>query len=293
MGNINSRNFNMPVLIRFGDLDINKLSRNNPSLTAGDFFWLLSKYMDYAPRALEILTKISIQKAGEFDFKELSHLGKDLEGLGCFKYSQDLDEIISAGKRGHYGFAAECTDKIKEDFARFNARLVAASKPEVLVEVPDMEEIASEDNTTFYKSQTLKRVLQFLNQEEEIRKLRILAVDDAPVMLKTISSILEDEYKVYCMTDPQKVEDFLHQITPELFILDYKMPELNGFDLIPIIRNFEEHKETPIIFLTSLGTPDHVSAALTLGACDFIVKPFQGNILKEKVAKHIVRKKLL
>jgi PleD family two-component response regulator len=133
--------------------------------------------------------------------------------------------------------------------------------------------------------------MQILETEDSARKLRILAIDDAPVILKTLSTLLSDEYKVYGMSNPTMLEKFLHQITPELFLLDYKMPELSGFDCIPIIRSFEEHKNTPIIFLTSLGTPDHVSAALAMGAADFIVKPFQGNILREKIAKHIVRKK--
>jgi DNA-binding response OmpR family regulator len=94
------------------------------------------------------------------------------------------------------------------------------------------------------------------------------------------------------MTDPTRLEKFLWQVTPELFLLDYKMPALSGFDLVPIIRSFSEHKTTPVIFLTSEGTMAHVSAAFALGACDFIVKPIQGNILREKIAKHIVRKKL-
>jgi putative two-component system response regulator len=111
-------------------------------------------------------------------------------------------------------------------------------------------------------------------------------------MLKTITSALGADYKVYTLSDPMMVEKFLQQVTPELFLLDYKMPGLNGFDLIPIIRNFDEHKDTPIVFLTSMGTSDNVSAAAMLGACDFIVKPFQGNVLREKIAKYIVRKKL-
>jgi PleD family two-component response regulator len=139
----------------------------------------------------------------------------------------------------------------------------------------------------------LSKAISLLEQEEATRKMRILAVDDSPVMLQTVSSLLDKDYTVYKMVNPKMLEKFLEQVTPELFLLDYKMPELSEFDLIPIIRSFEEHKDTPIVFLTSEGSSDHVSSAMTLGDCDYIVKPFQPNILREKVAKHIVRKNLL
>jgi len=68
------------------------------------------------------------------------------------------------------------------------------------------------------------------------------------------------------------------------------MPGINGFDIVPIIRKFEKHKNTPIIFLTSTRTSDHILTAAALGASDFIVKPINVNILREKVAKHIAPK---
>jgi DNA-binding response OmpR family regulator len=125
------------------------------------------------------------------------------------------------------------------------------------------------------------------NNEEEALKPIILAVDDTPVMLKTISTTLSEDYRVFTLSDPTKVEKFLQQITPDLILLDYKMPELSGFELIPIIRGLEKHKETPIIFLTSMSTNDHVAAAAKLGACDYILKPLQANVLREKIAKHL------
>jgi len=128
------------------------------------------------------------------------------------------------------------------------------------------------------------------DSEEAARKPQILAVDDTPVMLRTISSTLND-YDVFTLSDPLLVEKYLRQIKPDLILLDYKMPGLNGFDLVPIIRSIEEHKNTPIIFLTSMGTNDNIVTAATLGACDFIVKPFKAEILREKVAKHIAVKK--
>ena len=127
----------------------------------------------------------------------------------------------------------------------------------------------------------------FEQKEEANRKPVILAVDDSPVILKSVSSLLGDEYKVYTLAKSVMFKKTLGQIKPDLFLLDYNMPIINGFELIPIIRDFPEHKDTPIIFLTSAGTIDNISGAVMLGACDFIVKPVQPNILRERIAKHI------
>jgi len=118
-------------------------------------------------------------------------------------------------------------------------------------------------------------------------RLSILAVDDTPSMLKSLHYALCDRYKVYTMQNPAKVKDFLKKKTPNLFLLDYKMPGMSGFDLIPIIREYPEHKETPIIFITSEGTIDHFTTAMYLGAADFVVKPFNTTILVDKIEKHI------
>jgi len=117
------------------------------------------------------------------------------------------------------------------------------------------------------------------------RKRIILAVDDSPVLLKSVASVLNDEYKVFTLPRPAEIKRILEQIVPDLFLLDYLMPDINGYELIQIIRSFEEHKETPIIFLTSMETIDSKAA----GAVDFIVKPFSPESLREKISKYICR----
>ena len=295
MGEKLSYQFDLPALLRSGNLDIRRVATNNLSLTAGEYFKLLSNFINFAPQAMDSLNKIAVLEGDEFDFHRMVDIKNLLEDIGCVNFLPVLDDIIKTSKRGHEEFAADCVNKISDEFSKVYTQIMAAKKtetPEILADALG-ESVSVYDNlTASYGTHSLKKVLRLLDQEEATRKLRILAIDDAPVMLKTISSVLSDEYKVFGMTDPTKLEVFLQQITPELFLLDYKMPERSGFDLVPVIRSYEDHKNTPIIFLTSLGTPDYVSAALTLGACDFIVKPFQGNILREKVTKHIVRKKL-
>jgi len=109
-------------------------------------------------------------------------------------------------------------------------------------------------------------------------------------MLDTISNILNKEYEVYKLTNPTLLEAALQYITPELFLLDYDMPHRNGFELVPVIRSYHEHQNTPIIFITSIDRAVNIATAIKLGACEYILKPFQADLLLEKVAQHIRRK---
>jgi len=115
----------------------------------------------------------------------------------------------------------------------------------------------------------------------------ILAIDDVPEILRTVHLVLKDSYKVYTLNDPEKLEELLADLTPDLFLLDYCMPELTGFDLMPIIRSFPEHSETPVIYLTSVRSLDFYNVAQRLGACDYIMKPIDADKLREKIGKHL------
>jgi len=123
--------------------------------------------------------------------------------------------------------------------------------------------------------------------EQDDSKPSVLVVDDVSSMLRAIQYALHDKYKVYMLSKSEDVIDFLRHKTPDLFLLDYLMPVLNGFDLIPIIRALPQHSDTPIIMITTEGTLDHVHEAMALGASDFIVKPFKPKELTDKVARHL------
>ena len=126
-----------------------------------------------------------------------------------------------------------------------------------------------------------------LSDLDDSNKYSVLIVDDVSSMLRAMQYALLDRYNVSILSKSEDAIDFLKNKKPDLILLDYLMPVLNGFDLIPIIRKLPEHKDTPIIIITTEGTPEHVSEAMNLGASDFIVKPFKPHELNSKVAKHI------
>jgi len=103
--------------------------------------------------------------------------------------------------------------------------------------------------------------------------------------------VLSDEYKVFTLAKPLELINILTKVKPDLFVLDFRMQEISGFDLIHVIRGIDEHKDTPIICLTSAGTIDNVTAAIALGACDFVVKPFDPDVLRAKIRKQILCRK--
>jgi PleD family two-component response regulator len=128
---------------------------------------------------------------------------------------------------------------------------------------------------------------EFSAGETVSNKPVVLIVDDVTSMLRAMQYALHDRYKVYILSKSQDALDFLRTKSPDLILLDYLMPVLNGFDLIQMIRAMPEYEDTPIIIITTEGTMDHVSKAMTIGASDFIVKPFKPKELNDKVSKHI------
>jgi PleD family two-component response regulator len=277
--------YDLSVLLHINGLDVWKIAKNE-SLLVGDYCKTLSKLLEFAPLLKQSLAKVTNNNANEADFKCMEDGRTLLTEAGCEKLASLIGGITVTGKDNSNTDAGNA-QSILEDFDTMCKKITAAKRDRNQTD----NGILNAENTNYeiYETKSLFKTLKIIEHEELTRKIKILAVDDAPIILKTISSVLGEDYKVYGMSDPTMLEDFLKQITPELFLLDYKMPKLSGFDLVPIIRSFEEHKDTPIIFLTSEGKAVSVATALALGACDYIVKPFQGKQLREKIKKHLGR----
>jgi len=118
-------------------------------------------------------------------------------------------------------------------------------------------------------------------------KQTILAVDDIPEILVSLKAALRWDYHVYGITTAEEALEFLQNRTPDLFILDIDMPDMDGYDLAETIRQMKNHKNTPIIFLTNIATPENVIMARQAGGNDYIIKPIDHEILLSRVKKFL------
>ena len=277
MDNSNKEYFDLPTLLKQGDFDVRRFA-NRTGMSTDEYFSLLSGFTSLAYSGDNALRDFIDRAADKESYKQLENVATALKELMCDKYVDSIYSILEAYEKGNWRLASTYAERIRDDYYAFYSRILAAKKKKRQDPLPE---------TTL----PLKAFIQWLDDEEANRKMLVLAVDDSPVILSSVSSVLSNDYKVFLLAKPKMLETVLQQMTPELFLLDYLMPDRNGFELIPIIRSFEEHRDTPIIFLTSEGTLDNVTAALALGASDFIVKPFNPDALREKIDKHIVRKK--
>ena len=129
----------------------------------------------------------------------------------------------------------------------------------------------------------------YIDTDKNISKLSIIAVDDSPSILRSIQFTLGSKYKVHTLQKPEYLIKLLRNIKPDLFLLDYNMPVINGFELLKQIRELPDFKKTPIVFLTSERSNDHLNEAINLGSSEYIIKPFKPRHLREKIAKCLAK----
>ncbi len=120
------------------------------------------------------------------------------------------------------------------------------------------------------------------------KRTRVLAVDDEPQLLRFLRSILSDAgYASFGTGDPTEALQLLESEDPHIVLLDLVMPGLTGFDVLKRIR---EVSGVPVIFLSAHNRNDEAVRALSMGADDYIVKPFSPPELLARIEAALRRK---
>ncbi len=118
-----------------------------------------------------------------------------------------------------------------------------------------------------------------------LEQVTILVVDDKPENLLAMQGLLEGpELEIISATSGQEALSLMLEYEFALILLDVQMPEMDGIETASLIRGSERTKSIPIIFVTAISKdPHHVFQGYEAGAVDYLMKPFEPEILKSKV----------
>lgn len=117
---------------------------------------------------------------------------------------------------------------------------------------------------------------------------KILIVDDIPENLKLLGLSLKELGATILMAQSGRIAIDLAKIKqPDLILLDIQMPEMDGFEVCQRLKNDPQTTAIPIIFLTAKHETDDIIKGLSLGAVDYVTKPFRQAELIARVSTHI------
>lgn len=112
-------------------------------------------------------------------------------------------------------------------------------------------------------------------------------VDDVELNHKVAREVLEDTYDLYEAHSATEAFDILGTVVPDLILLDIIMPDMNGFDVLKIIKKNSKLRKIPVIFLTADSTPEAEVEGFNQGIADYITKPFVPLVMKKRIETQI------
>lgn len=117
-------------------------------------------------------------------------------------------------------------------------------------------------------------------------KVNILLVDDRPEGLLSLQAVLDHcDYNLITAKSGRDALAHVLQNDFAVILMDVQMPGMDGFETTSIIKKREKSRNIPIIFMTADSKADHyISVGYSVGAVDYVLKPFDPHILKSKVA---------
>ncbi len=119
----------------------------------------------------------------------------------------------------------------------------------------------------------------------------VMIVDDSPSVRRVLSNLMKNTgWTSVTAKDGVDALETLQRSAkmPDLMILDIEMPRMNGYELIQTLKSTPEFSAIPVIFLTSRAGEKHQRKAIELGATDYVVKPYQDEVLLGIIRKHVL-----
>ena len=123
---------------------------------------------------------------------------------------------------------------------------------------------------------------------EEQKKNSILIVDDEKFNIMTLAHILSPNHVIYVTKDGRDAIDIAHENKPDVILLDIIMPNMDGYEVLKALKSSEVTRDIPVIFISGLSGAEDEQKGLSLGAADYICKPFIPAVVALRVMNQIM-----
>lgn len=134
-------------------------------------------------------------------------------------------------------------------------------------------------------SQEMQEIKKSVSKEPTV-----LIVDDSPANIRTLSSMLKDKYSIKVATNGKKALEIAAHTHLDLILLDIVMPQMDGYEVCRILKENEDTADIPIIFVTAKDSQEDETYGLSMGAVDYITKPFHQEVVKARITRHLLMK---
>lgn len=122
----------------------------------------------------------------------------------------------------------------------------------------------------------------------EATKKCIMAVDDSGIFLRSIKTMLDKQYEVVVANQGALALNMARKKKPDLILLDYEMPGWDGKKTFEEIKEDEELKDIPVVFLTAVSDRKHIAGVLSLKPAGYLLKPVEQQRLLDTVREVMI-----
>lgn len=137
----------------------------------------------------------------------------------------------------------------------------------------------------------VESVDSYLKDEKRVTKKKVLVVDDSGAMLRNVKGWLENKYQVILANSGAMAIKYLAMDKPDLVLLDYEMPVLDGKQVLQMIKSEVEFSDVPVIFLTSKGDKQSVLEVMSLKPEGYLLKTLPPQQIIAAVDSFFAKKK--
>jgi signal transduction histidine kinase len=127
---------------------------------------------------------------------------------------------------------------------------------------------------------------------EHKNRPRILAIDDTPSNLQVLAGALASDFTIQIATSGAIGLALVEKSAPDLILLDVMMPDMDGYEVCRRLKADPHFRTIPVIFLSALGESQAESAGLALGAADYINKPINVEVARQRIHNLLEREQL-